>query len=250
MTSWALRFEATVGRLQLDIELVGGDRPLALIGPNGSGKTSVLRAIVGALPCTREELSIGREQLAHSTSGLRSPIEERRIGFVPQDGALFGHLSALDNVGFGLLVRKIHRASRSDARERAFEMLKRVQAEHLADQMPSELSGGERQKVALARALILKPRLLLLDEPLSALDACARRQTRAILAEVIGESSTPAILVTHDHRDVRALNAQVAVLHNGRIAQQGDLTELIARPGSAFVQEFTSGLSGAGTQSD
>ncbi len=247
MSSWSLNVSAQVGNLDLAATLSGGPRPMALIGPNGSGKTSLLRAIVGALPCKSERLLIGDRLIADSSAGHSTPIESRGIGYLPQDCGLFAHLTVLDNVAFGLRCREVRR---SEARARAAEMLRSVEADHLAARYPSLLSGGERQKVGLARCLILEPSLLLLDEPLAALDACARRRSRAMLSKLLQTRQTPVILVTHDHRDVTALGAEVAVLQAGQTLQQGELSELCAAPASNFVREFTDGLSATAKSSE
>jgi ABC-type sulfate/molybdate transport systems ATPase subunit len=153
------------------------------------------------------------------------------VGYVPQGFGLFPHLRAVDNVAFGL-------AGRKDRRRVARSLLEDLGIAAVADRMPRDLSGGERQRVALARALVLDPELLLMDEPLSALDAASRRRMRSFLAVHLEERQRPAIIVTHDVRDVMALGGDVHVLEGGRIVQQGTAEDLREDPGTDFVAEF------------
>ena len=234
--SWRAHIALRLGRFDLDITLEGGDAPLVLIGPNGSGKSSTLRAIAGAYALRAEHLSVDGELIADSASGLSCPPEGRRVGYVPQGFALFPHLSVIDNVAFGASTPG------SVRRERALELLTRLGAGSLAERGTQTLSSGEAQRVALARALMIRPRLLLLDEPLSALDLPSRRLMREFLAHHLASEGTPSLMVTHDVRDVRALNATVVVLEGGRVLQVGSAAELKARPENAFVEEFFDGL--------
>ena len=195
-----------VGALELDVRLEGGERPVALVGPNGSGKSTLLRTIAGAYRPSRGTIAVGGDVLFDSRRGIDLPPEKRRVGYVPQGYGLFPHLRVVDNVRFGLAG-----ASRRDngARAAALAVLEQLGAGHLDQRWPETLSGGERQRVALARALVIEPRMLLLDEPLAALDAAARRAMRRRLADRLAESGVPALVVTHDIHDIVALDAEV-----------------------------------------
>lgn len=233
MTLWRAHITATRGDFTLEVAIEGGPQPIAVIGPNGSGKTTLLRAITGALSPQRAEIVVGDRALVHTDEGVDVPTEQRRLGYVPQGYGLFGHLRAWENVAFGLMVQ-----GRQGARERALEELEAMGCGALADRRPGALSGGERQRVALARALAVEPELLLLDEPMAALDAVTRRRVRAALAQRLASSACPALLVTHDVRDVEALGAYVYVLEAGRVLRHGTLEALRAAPGDGFVAEF------------
>ena len=235
--SWRARVRARVGDLTIDVDLSGGLAPLALIGANGSGKTTLLRVIAGAHAPLAGEIAVGGTILYSDEQAIDCPSEARRVGYVPQGYGLFPHLSVLDNVAFGLPAG-FTRVSRAARRERAQAMLDGLECAHLANRRPDRLSGGERQRVALARALVIEPGILLLDEPLAALDAAGRRSVRDFLATRLRAARVPSLVVTHDVRDVVALEAEVCVLDHGRIVQRGDVSALRAAPASAFVEEF------------
>ena len=238
MTAWRARIETRVGRLYLDVELEGDDRPIAVVGPNGGGKTTLLRAIVGAhRPNRVGEISIGETRLVSLRDGIDLPSELRNVAYVPQGFGLFPHLRVVDNVAFGLSVGP-QSVSRRARRSIALSMLETLGCAHLADRRPGRLSGGEQQRVALARALVMSPRMLLLDEPMSALDVSARREVRRVLADRLRDVGRPTVVVTHDVRDVVALDAEVCVLEGGRITQRGSVDDLTRAPSSAFVAEF------------
>ncbi|MCB9753927.1 MAG: ABC transporter ATP-binding protein [Myxococcales bacterium] len=241
MSRWRASLQARFGDFELDVELAGDDGPLVVIGPNGSGKTTLLRVLAGALEPTRAEIEVGDRVLYSSRRGARVPIEERRVGYVPQGYGLFPHLSALDNVAFGLSMGA-RRLPRAEARRRARRLLDELGCGELAVRTPAGLSGGERQRVALARALVIEPELLLLDEPLTALDVRARRAVRGFLADRLRALGRPSILVTHDVRDIATLGVQVCVLERGRVVQRGALAQLRAAPASEFVAEFVGSL--------
>lgn len=233
--TWSAEIRVVRGTLTLDIAIDGPDAPLALIGPNGAGKTTFLRTLAGAHRPESGRIQIGDRVLFDSAQNIDLPPEARRVGYVPQGYGLFPHLSALDNVAFGLLARGV---SRKVARQAAQDRLEALGGGRLSDRFPSALSGGEKQRVALARALIVEPEILLLDEPLAALDIAARRTLRTYLADYLANRGSPAVIVTHDVRDVRALGAEVYVLEGGRQIARGTPRTLAAESSSAFVAEF------------
>lgn len=235
MSHWSAHFQMQRGDLSLDLSLEGPLGPLVLVGPNGSGKTSLLRLLAGVLSPALGWLRVGQELWLDSQRGLELPCQQRRVGYVPQGYGLFPHMTALDNVAFGLSVGP-GRLGRQARRQRALEALEGLGCAHLAARRPGALSGGEAQRVALARALVREPSLLLLDEPMAALDVGARRQVRSFLVEQL--QGRASVVVTHDLRDVQALQAPICVLERGRVVQRGDLAALRAQPASPFVAEL------------
>lgn len=231
--SWRVDIELTVGSFSLCVDVSGDARPVAIVGENGSGKTTLLRAIAGTPRPDRGRIEIDGDVLFDADAGVMQPPEARRVGYVPQGYGLFPHLDVAGNVAFGLSV-----TPRRERRAAALAALSELDAAHLADRMPTSLSGGEAQRVALARALAVEPRILLLDEPLAALDATARRAVRAFLAERLRALRRPAVFVTHDVRDVAALGARVVVLERGRVVQHGELSDIREAPATPFVAEF------------
>jgi len=211
-------------RLSLALDVAA--ETVALVGPSGAGKTSVLRAIAGLLRPERGRIALEDETWLDTASRVDLPPERRRVGLVFQEYALFPHLSVRANVAFG-------------GRDRVDELLERFGIAALADARPGAISGGERQRVALARALARDPGVLLLDEPLSALDAHTRRRVRGELREVLGELGLPTLMVTHDFEDATSLADRVGVLVDGRLLQVGSPSELVASPADAFVAGFT-----------
>jgi len=238
--SWEVRVRLRLGDLDLDVELEGGAAPVSLIGPNGSGKTTLLRTIAGAYRPEHGSVRLADTVVFDAERGVDVAPEDRHVGYVPQGYGLFPHLSALENVAFGL-VGRLPGATRLERRAAAARLLERMGCAHLAERRPPTLSGGEQQRVALARALTVEPRLLLLDEPLAALDARARRSIRSYLVEHLTERQGPALVVSHDVRDVRALGGTVAVIEDGRIVQRGTAAELATAPATEFVAAFFEG---------
>jgi molybdate transport system ATP-binding protein len=232
-----LELELETARGELDVELgleTERGRCLALVGPSGAGKTTVLRVIAGLLRPDRGRVACGSETWLDTEAGVDVPPQVRRCGYVFQDYALFGHLSARDNVAYPL--RSLPRAER---RRRAEELLDRFGVLPRAAARPPELSGGERQRVAVARALAREPRALLLDEPLSALDATTRSRASRELVATLREIGVPTILVTHDFEEAATLADEVAIVDAGRIVQRDAPGRLAAAPASAFVADFT-----------
>ena len=232
--SWQVEICMDIGELEIDVKIEGGVAPVALVGPNGSGKTTLLRTFAGAYRPRSGRISIDDRQIFDSKSGIDLAPEKRRVGYVPQGYGLFPHLNVLDNVSFGWRGES-RRANRHRA---AAELLERMGFGYLISRTSSVLSVGEQQRVAIARALMIDPQILLLDEPLAALDVPARRTLRSYLSKYLVEHDLPALIVTHDVRDVRALKATVYVIETGRIVQSGSVEDLAAHPASEFVAEF------------
>ncbi|HEV3376157.1 MAG TPA: ABC transporter ATP-binding protein [Thermoleophilaceae bacterium] len=232
-----LRAEAKtrLGALELDIRLeVRPGECLALAGPSGAGKTSLLRIAAGLVRPERGLIQANGETWLDTERGIDVPPEQRRCGYVFQEYALFPHLTAWQNVAYPL--RGMPRVQR---RERALELLERFGLGDLADARPRTLSGGERQRVAVARALARRPEVLLLDEPLSALDARTRATAARELDTVLDDVEVPALLVTHDFAEAARLGDRVGVIDAGRVIQEGTPSELAAAPRTAFVADFT-----------
>jgi iron(III) transport system ATP-binding protein len=204
-----------------------------LIGPSGCGKTSLLRAVAGLERCAAGRVLIDGEVLSDAAAGTHLPPEERRIGMVFQDYALFPHLNVAENIGFGL--NTLPRAQRE---ARVKQVLDLVGLAHAAQRAPHQLSGGQQQRVALARALAPRPRLLLLDEPFSSLDVDLRERLAQEVRGILQESGTTALLVTHDQFEAFAVGDTIGVIHQGRLEQWADAYTLYHRPASRFVAEF------------
>ena len=238
--NWRAHIRARAGSFALDATVAGDGAPVALIGPNGSGKTTLLRVISGGHPPIAGRIRVGERILYDSDAGIRLAPEQRRIGYVPQGYGLFPHLNVVENVAFGLAAAR-PRQPRGDRRASAAALLREMDCAHLARRLPATLSGGEKQRVALARALLAEPDLLLLDEPLAALDAATRRDIRRFLASHLAARTAPALVVTHDVRDVRVLGASsVYALDGGSVIQSGSPEALAANPATDFVREFFS----------
>ncbi|MGH8893029.1 MAG: ABC transporter ATP-binding protein [Actinomycetes bacterium] len=217
----------------LDLALsVAPGEVVALVGPNGAGKTTALRALAGLLPLDDGYVRLGREVLEDVVASVRRPPERRGVGVVFQDYLLFPHLSARDNVAFGLRAR---RASRAAARDRADHQLDRMGLRPHGSRRPRELSGGQAQRVALARALVTEPRLLLLDEPLAALDAGTRLEVRADLSRHLAAFLGATVVVTHDALDAFVLADRLVVVENGRMVQAGTPSEVARHPRTDYV---------------
>ncbi|MFF3500249.1 ABC transporter ATP-binding protein [Streptomyces sp. NPDC003247] len=215
------------GRFRLDVTLTAtpGD-VVALLGPNGAGKTTALRALAGLVPLTDGHLRLDGAPLH------RTPPESRPVGVVFQDYLLFPHLTALDNVAFG---PRCHGAGKAEARARAAEWLQRMGLAEHAGAKPRRLSGGQAQRVALARALATHPRLLLLDEPLAALDARTRLDVRAQLRRHLADFEAVAVLVTHDPLDAMVLADRLVVVEDGHVVQEGTPQDIARHPRTDYI---------------
>jgi molybdate transport system ATP-binding protein len=224
-----------VGTIDLDVALeVPNGECMALAGPSGAGKTTILRLLAGLATPREGRVECDGVLWLDTANGTALPPERRRCGYVFQDYALFPHMPAWQNVAYAL-----RHAPRGERRTRATELLERFGAAHVADSKPRELSGGERQRVALARALASDPRLILLDEPLAALDPRTGAHAARELAGFLNDAGVPTVLVTHDFSQAALLGDVVAVIDSGQIVQRGSAAELAASPASGFVADFT-----------
>jgi ABC-type Fe3+/spermidine/putrescine transport system ATPase subunit len=212
----------------VSFSIEAGER-LCLLGPSGCGKTTTLQAIAGFVKPRSGRIGVAGEEIA----GL--PSEKRNIGIMFQNYALFPHLTIFENVAFGLRMR---RCSAKEIKARVSEALEVVRLDHKARSMPSQLSGGEQQRIAFARAVVIRPRLLLLDEPFSNLDARLRLTMRAELLELLEGLDIATLMVTHDQDEAMAVGHRIAVMQAGRIRQIGSPRELYRHPNSRFVAEF------------
>jgi len=213
----------------LDVQLkVSAGETVAVLGPNGAGKTTLLRALAGLVPINGR-VELNGQVLDDSAAGRHVPTERRRVGIVFQDHVLFPHMTVLDNVAFGL---------RHDSSRIAREWLDRAGLGDRASAMPRELSGGQAQRVALIRTLATEPHLLLLDEPLSALDVTIRAEVRRELSRQLSGFHGVRILVTHDPLEAIALADRLVVLEHGKVVQSGSPAEVTARPRSRFVADL------------
>lgn len=203
---------------------------LALIGPSGSGKTTVLRSVAGLYKPRHGRISVGGESWLDTDKNIDMSPQQRRVGLVFQDYALFPHLSAVDNVALAMLD-----ADKVTRQRRAEELLARVHLNGLAHRRPSQLSGGERQRVALARALARDPKVLLLDEPFSAVDRMTREPLKQELASLHRALDIPIVLVTHDIEEAQALADRICVLNKGNVMQIGAPDDLRLRPRTVGV---------------
>ncbi len=210
------------------LEIAEGEL-LVLLGPSGCGKTTTLRMIAGFIEPTSGVISLGGRDVT------RLPPWRRNAGLVFQNYALFPHLSVAENVAFGLEMRKIDKAS---VRSRVEAALRLVRLEGLAGRLPRQLSGGQQQRVALARALVIEPDILLLDEPLSNLDAKLRQEVRVEIRELQRKLGLTTVMVTHDQEEALTMADRLVVMANGKVQQIGDQRELYERPANAFVADF------------
>ncbi|MFF3450727.1 ABC transporter ATP-binding protein [Streptomyces sp. NPDC002667] len=219
------------GSFLLDIELSAAPgEVVALLGPNGAGKTTALRALAGLTP-----LSEGGRLRLDGVPLHRTPPESRPVGVVFQDYLLFPHLSALDNVAFGPRCQGV---SKAEARAQAAAWLERMGLAEFAGTRPRRLSGGQAQRVAVARALATRPRLLLLDEPLAALDARTRLDVRAQLRHHLADFEAVAVLVTHDPLDAMVLADRLVVVEDGRVVQEGGPSDIARRPRTDYIAQL------------
>jgi len=210
----------------------------ALLGASGCGKTTLLNLIAGLDKPTAGDIQIGGAQVYSSSSGIDIPAERRNVGFVFQSYALWPHMRVIDNISYPLRLRGMGRTQRHAA---AKEMLARLDLTPLAERYPFELSGGQQQRVAIARALVFQPKVLLLDEPLSALDVQLRERARSWLAKLQAELKLTTVIVTHDHVEALSLSDRVILLRNGDVEQDGSASEVYDSPRTAYAADFVGG---------
>src|SRR5437762_5576807 len=230
------RIHAVVGAFELDGPLaVAAGGLVAVLGPNGAGKTSLLRALAGLLPLSGGRVSLDGVVLEDPAEGILVPSERRPVGLVFQDYLLFPHLSALENVAFGLRARGMARGA---AMNQARHWLDRVGLAAESERKPASLSGGQAQRVALARVLALNPALLLLDEPMAALAASTRVEFRRDLRRPLEPVRGVRLLVTHDPVEAMAMADRLVVIEHGRVLQSGSPAEVTQRPRSRYVADL------------
>lgn len=212
----------------IDLEIPSGSI-VSVLGPSGCGKTTLLRAIAGLLPVSQGSISIGDVEVSSETANL--PPERRRIGWVPQDASLFPHLNVRENIAFG-----IRKSAQADAR--VDELARLVGLSALLDRAPDQLSGGQAQRVSLARALAPKPAIVLLDEPFAALDPMLRTALRQEVSDLLRSQESTALLVTHDQEEALSLSDHIAVMLGGRILQWGTPHEVYDQPATPWAARF------------
>jgi len=209
-----------------------------LLGPSGCGKTTTLRAVAGLEEPSSGRVTLQEEVIFDFDKGVFLPANQRRLGMVFQSYAVWPHMSVFDNTAFPLRMARDKRWSRSDIRQRVLQTLETMGLAAMADRSAAQLSGGQQQRLALARALVGEPRLLLLDEPLSNLDALLREQMRSELRRLQKEVGVTAVYVTHDQSEALALSDRIAIMHNGEIVQIGPPRQIYDSPRNAFVATF------------
>src|SRR5580700_8483086 len=223
-------------RLNLDAVLsVQAGEVVALLGPNGAGKSTVLRALSGLLRLDGGKVELDGAVLEEPAKHIRVAPEKRPVGLMFQEYLLFPHLSAVENVAFGLRARGVDKRA---ARKRAAAALERLGVAKVAEARPGNMSGGQQQRVAMARAMVTEPKLLLLDEPLAALDVSTKTDVRRQLRATLRESQAANVMVTHDLLDAVALADRMFVIEDGGIAQSGTPAEVTARPRSRYVADL------------
>lgn len=222
----SIRITVPRPRFRVTADLEVGAQTLVLVGPSGAGKSTLLRAVAGLERPREGRIAVGDEVWFDAALRVDLPPERRSVGMVFQQYALFPHMTVLGNVRFG-------------GGPDAHELLDRLGITHLAGARPDEISGGERQRVALARALARRPRVLLLDEPMAALDPHTRDAVRQHLRDTLDGLALPTVIVSHDFEDAATLGHRVAVIDAGGIVQTGTPPELVAAPATAFVEALT-----------
>jgi len=233
---------------QLDVSLsVPPGRTVALLGPNGAGKSTAVAALAGLLPIDEGRITLGGVTLDDPGQGVFVPPDSRKVGVVFQDYLLFPHLTVLENVAFGLRSRNV---SRAEAQARAAGWLEQMNLGGQLRMKPGSLSGGQAQRVALARALVTEPDLLLLDEPLSALDVTTRTELRRALAEHLEGFPGPRLFITHDPTEAFLLADEIHIIEQGRVTQSGTADDIRLRPRTRYAADLAGSNLVAGTALD
>ncbi|HBU8523416.1 TPA: ABC transporter ATP-binding protein [Klebsiella aerogenes] len=218
----------------VSMELKRGE-VVSLLGPSGSGKTTLLRAVAGLEKPTAGRITIGNNVVYDGSPRSEIPAEERNLGLVFQSYALWPHKTVFDNVAYPLKLRKV---ASGEIKQRVQSVLDQLGLGHLANRHPHQLSGGQQQRVAIGRALVYNPPVILLDEPLSNLDAKLREEARVFLRELIIKLGLSALMVTHDQNEAMAISDRILLLNNGVIEQQGTPQEMYGNPATLFAAEF------------
>jgi iron(III) transport system ATP-binding protein len=222
-------YGATTALTGLDLDVAQGSRT-AVVGPSGSGKTTLLRLIAGFETPDAGDIRLAGDVISNAQAGV--PAHKRNIGLVMQEGALFPHLTVLDNIRFGI-------TDQADSAARAYKLLDLVELDRsMAERQPHQLSGGQQQRVALARALARQPRLMLLDEPFSALDTGLRDQLRRATADILAAANVATLLVTHDRDEAMSFADQLVVLRDGKLIQAGAPRDVYLHPADATTAQF------------
>jgi molybdate transport system ATP-binding protein len=233
MSMLTAEFSKQLGAFEVDAAFTAeSGKTLVLVGESGAGKTTILNLLAGLMHPDRGHIQLGEENLFDSEQGRVLPAHDRSIAYVFQDYSLFPHLSVYENVAFGL---RAQRSKDSEVRQRVNKILEQFSIAELAHQRPQRLSGGQQQRVALARALVIKPDLLLLDEPLSALDAQTRRGVRSELRRTLSQLPCVTVYVTHSPFEAMVFGDHVGVVGHGKIVQLGSGDELLRQPRSRYV---------------
>lgn len=218
----------------VSMELKRGE-VVSLLGPSGSGKTTLLRAVAGLEKPTAGRITIGNNVVYDGSPRSEIPAEERNLGLVFQSYALWPHKTVFDNVAYPLKLRKV---ASGEIKQRVQRVLEQLGLGHLGNRHPHQLSGGQQQRVAIGRALVYNPPVILLDEPLSNLDAKLREEARVFLRELIIKLGLSALMVTHDQNEAMAISDRILLLNNGVIEQQGTPQEMYGNPATLFAAEF------------
>src|ERR1700739_4828009 len=234
-----LQLRAVVADRHLDVEFsVSAGEVLAVLGPNGAGKSTALHVIAGLVRPDEGVVRLGDRVLTDTAAGVNVATHDRRVGLLLQEPLLFPHMSVAGNVAFGPHSRtkklRMFHSARANRKATALRWLREVDAEHFADRKPRQLSGGQAQRVGIARGVAAEPDVLLLDEPLSGLDVAAAADIRAVLRNVVTRTGSAVILITHDLLDVFTLADRVLVLESGRIAETGPVADVLTAPRSRF----------------
>ena len=230
----AIQIEKRLAEFTLDVSFTAGQEPLSILGPSGAGKTMLLRCIAGLEQADRGRLTLNDHVLFDSEQRIRVPARERRIGMLFQHYALFPDRTVAENVGFGL-----PQLSASERNARVSSLIARTHLSGMEQRYPRDLSGGEQQRAALARALAIEPEAILLDEPLSALDTHLRSQMEAQLQETFAAFRRPALLVTHNIEEAYRMSKELLVLSRGRVVASGPKEAILQRPPTLEVARLT-----------
>lgn len=235
MSTLSFKISGRVGDFDISAAAQIRHNTLGLIGPNGAGKTTLLKMLLGIHRPTAGRIELDAHTIFDAERNLHTPPERRRIGYVPQNNALFEHMNVRQNIAFGM---QCARFPASQTRQRVQQLLDEFNLSSLATRAPNTLSGGEKQRVALARAIAIAPRALFLDEPLSAAAPDTRRQIYSFLQEHLGQLNLPTIIVTHDAECARILCDSILAMDNGRVTQSASIQEVQQTPATPFIRDF------------